>query len=281
VLTLERVSGLRVDNRQAVEGAGLDPRAVVKGAAEAFFNMVFRDGFFHADMHPGNLFVTTNQNRPGGQIIAMDFGIMGRVDAATRKTLGEMLLGFLTRDYKKVAEVHVSAGFVPSHKSVDAFAQACRSIAEPILGKPIAEISVAKLLGQLFAITETFEMQVQPQLLLLQKSMLVAEGVGRNLAPEVNMWELAQPMIENWMRTRLGPEGLVSDAAESAVDTLAKIPKIIDRIDRTTGEVERHGFKLHPDTAAAIRGKNGGSAWPGWLPWALVGAALIALIASA
>jgi ubiquinone biosynthesis protein len=284
VLTLERVSGLRVDNRAAVEAAGLDPQAVVKTAAEAFFAMVFRHGFFHADMHPGNLFVTPaadadGRPRPGGQIIAMDFGIMGRIDDATRKTLGEMLLGFLTRDYRKVAEVHIAAGFVPAHKSVDAFAQACRSIAEPILGKPIAEISVAKLLGQLFAITETFEMQVQPQLLLLQKSMLVAEGVGRNLAPEVNMWDLARPLIEDWMRARLGPEGRVGDAAAATVATLAKVPRIIDRLDAATDEARRAGLRLHPETAAAIRGGNGGSRWPGWLPWAIAGVAVVALIA--
>ncbi|MDX2225328.1 MAG: 2-polyprenylphenol 6-hydroxylase [Rhodospirillaceae bacterium] len=279
VLTLERVAGLRVDDRAAVAAAGLDPQAVVKAAAEAFFAMVFRHGFFHADMHPGNLFVTPHENRPGGQIIAMDFGIMGRIDDATRKTLGEMLLGFLTRDYRKVAEVHIAAGFVPAHKSVDAFAQACRSIAEPILGKPIAEISVAKLLGQLFAITETFEMQVQPQLLLLQKSMLVAEGVGRNLAPEVNMWDLARPLIEDWMRTRLGPEGRVGDAATATVATLAKIPRIIDRLDAATDEARRAGLRLHPETAAAIRGGNGRSSWPGWLPWLIAGAAVMALIA--
>lgn len=274
VLTLERVAGLRVDDRDAVEAAGLDPIAVVQTAAEAFFKMVFRHGFFHADMHPGNLFVT-----PEGVVIAMDFGIMGRIDKATQRTLGEMLLGFLTRDYKKVAEVHVQAGFVPAHKSVDEFAQACRSIAEPILGKPISEISLARLLGQLFRITETFEMQTQPQLLLLQKSMLVAEGVGRGLAPETNMWELARPMIEGWMRDQLGPEAQVATAAESALATLAKVPRIIDRMDAATAELQTHGLKLHPDTAKAMRGE--GSGWPRWLPWAVAGVLLVALVLQA
>jgi len=275
VLTLERVSGLRVDDRINVQAAGLDPIAIVKTAAEAFFKMVFRHGFFHADLHPGNLFVT-----PEGTIVVMDFGIMGRIDPATQRTLGEMLLGFLTRDYKKVAEVHIHAGFVPAHKSVDDFAQACRSIAEPILGKPIAEISLARLLGQLFQITETFEMQTQPQLLLLQKSMLVIEGVGRNLAPETNMWELAKPMIEVWMREQLGPEAQVMTMAQSAMATLAKVPRIIDRVDAATAQLQTHGLKLHPDTAQALRG-NGAAGWTRWLPWALAGVLLIVLLAQA
>jgi ubiquinone biosynthesis protein len=279
VLTLERVAGLRVDDRAAVEAAGLDPVAVVRCAAEAFFKMVFRHGFFHADMHPGNLFVTPRENG-GVTIVAMDFGIMGRIDRPTQRTLGEMLLGFLTRDYRKVAEVHLRAGYVPPHKSVDEFALACRSIAEPILGKPIAEISLARLLGQLFQITETFEMQTQPQLLLLQKSMLVAEGVGRTLAPETNMWELAQPLIEDWMREQLGPETQVATAAEAALATLAKVPRIIERVDAATADLQARGLKLHPDTAEALRGGTGGG-WSAWLPWMVAGALLIALLLQA
>ena len=277
VLTLERVAGVRIDNREAVTALGADPVAVVKTSAEAFFKMVFHHGFFHADMHPGNLFVTAN-----GVIIAMDFGIMGRVDAATQKTLGEMLLGFLTRNYRKVAEVHLRAGYVPNYKSVDGFAQACRSIAEPILGKPISEISIARLLGQLFQITETFEMQTQPQLLLLQKSMLLAEGVGRTLSPDVNMWELAKPMIETWMRTRLGPEAVVTYAAANAVSTLEKLPRIIDRVDAVTAEMTRGGLKLHPDTARALRGESNDGAgrrrWPVWAPWLIAAGLLAALV---
>ncbi len=276
VLTLERVSGARVDDREAVAAMGVNPVAVVKTAAEVFFKMVFHHGFFHADMHPGNLFVTAR-----GTIIGMDFGIMGRVDGETQKNLGEMLLGFLTRDYRRVAEVHVRAGYVPADKSVDAFAQAARSIAEPILGKPIAEISIARLLGQLFQITETFEMQTQPQLLLLQKSMLLAEGVGRTLAPQVNMWEMAQPLIEDWMRQRLGPEGKIADAVSTALETLEKLPHIIDRVDAVTADMAKGGLRLHPDTARAIRGDEPGRRrrvhWMVWAPWVLV-AGLLALL---
>jgi ubiquinone biosynthesis protein len=228
-------------------------------------------------MHPGNLFITKD-----GVIIGMDFGIMGRVDPATQKTLGEMLLGFLTRDYRRVAQVHIDAGYVPATKSVDAFAQACRSIAEPILGKPIADISLARLLGQLFQITETFEMQTQPQLLLLQKSMLLAEGVGRTLAPQVNMWELAQPLIEGWMRERLGPEGQVIDAVGNAIGTLEKLPRIVERVDAITADMARGGLKLHPDTARALRGEEPGKArrvpWMLWAPWLLAAVLLLIVL---
>jgi len=277
VLTLERVSGVRVDDQAGVAATGIDAVAVVKTAAEVFFKMVFKHGFFHADMHPGNLFIAKD-----GTLIGMDFGIMGRVDGETQKNLGEMLLGFLTRDYKRVAEVHVRAGYVPADKSVDAFAQAARSIAEPILGKPISDISIARLLGQLFQVTETFEMQTQPQLLLLQKSMLLAEGVGRTLAPQVNMWELAQPLIEGWMRERLGPAGKIADAVSTTLETLEKLPRIIDRVDAVTADMARDGLRLHPDTARALRGEENGkprtARWFLWAPWLAAAALLAALM---
>lgn len=270
VLTLERVSGARIDRPDDVKALGLEPVDIVQTSAEVFFRMVFHHGFFHADMHPGNLFVADD-----GTIIAMDFGIMGRIDAPTRRHLGEMLLGFLTRDYKRVAEVHIEAGFVPRDKDVGAFAQACRSIAEPILGKPMNEISLARLLGQLFQITETFEMQTQPQLLLLQKSMLLAEGVGRNLAPDVNMWELAQPLIEEWMIKELGPEGRIRDAVADAKSTLDKLPQLIDSVDAAARQIRSHGLRLDPETAAAIRGRPVNQRRRAWWPWAVVAGALI------
>ncbi len=273
VLTLERVSGARVDDPAGVRALGLDPAAVVRSAAETFFTMVFRHGFFHADMHPGNLFV-----RADGCIIALDFGIMGRIDAETQRNLGEMLLGFLTRDYTRVAEVHVRAGYVPSHKSVPAFAQACRSIAEPILGKPIADISIAKLLGQLFHITEAFEMQTQPQLLLLQKSMLLAEGVGRRLAPETNMWEMAQPLIADWFRERLGPEARVIETISGVLESAARLPSLVERLDTLAASLENGGVRLHPASARALRGEPRAKSLLVWLPWVLVAALAAALI---
>jgi ubiquinone biosynthesis protein len=264
VLTLERVTGIPVDEtaRMVEEGLSLDD--ILKKAAEAFFNMVFRDGFFHADMHPGNLFVDYD-----GNLVAVDFGIMGRVDLPTRRHLGEMLIGFLSGDYRRAAEVHFEAGWVPADKSVDTFTQACRSIAEPIMGKPLHEISIAKLLGQLFKITEQFAMQTQPQLLMLQKSMLVAEGVGRTLDPSVNMWELARPMIEGWMRANLGPQARVKDTVVNAVATLERLPRMLAQTEQAYNAMMTGGLKLHPDTVRAMRGEGRRKGLPGWLPWLL------------
>ena len=264
VLTLERVSGIPVDEKEAILAAGLSLDEVLKKAAESFFNMVFRDGFFHADMHPGNLFVDHS-----GNLVAVDFGIMGRVDLPTRRHLGEMLIGFLSGDYRRAAEVHFEAGWVPADKSVDTFTQACRSIAEPIMGKPLHEISIAKLLGQLFAITEQFAMQTQPQLLMLQKSMLVAEGVGRTLDPSVNMWELARPMIEGWMRSNLGPQARIKDTVVNAVTTLERLPRMLAQTEQAYSAMMNGGLKLHPDTVKAMRGEGRRKGLPGWLPWVL------------
>ena len=178
MLTLERIDGIPIDDRDAIIAAGHDPDVVMKQCAEAFFNQVFRDGFFHADMHPGNAFVDRQ-----GHIVPVDFGIMGRLDEDTRGYLAEMLVAFLRRDYRTVAEVQFRAGYVPSDQSREMFAQACRSIGEPIFGKPSHQISIARLLAQLLRVTEQFEMTVQPQLLLLQKTMLMAEGMGRGSTP--------------------------------------------------------------------------------------------------
>ncbi len=272
VMTQERIIGISLDERERILAAGLDPVEVITRAANAFFNMVFRDGFFHADLHPGNLFVQAD-----GVIVAVDFGITGRVDHDTRRQLGEMLLGFLTGDYRRVAEVHFEAGWVPADKSVDAFTQAARSIAEPIFGRPIQDISIARLLGQLFAVTETFDMETQPQLLLLQKSMLLAEGIGRNLTPELNMWELAQPLIEQWMRANLGPEARIKRAVMTTARSLEKLPGILAQAEKAASMMSSQGLKLHPDTVKAM-GRRKGGFLPRWLPWVLVLALAVAFV---
>ena len=241
VMTQARVAGIPVDEVDAIEGAGFPPEDIVRKAAEIFFKQVFRDGFFHADMHPGNLFVGED-----GAIVAVDFGIMGRLDQRTRRYLGEMLSAFLERNYKRVAEVHFEAGYVPADKSVDAFAQACRAIAEPIFDRPQNEISIARLLAQLFQITETFEMETQPQLLLLQKTMLVAEGVGRRLAPHVNMWTLAQPMIERWERDFFGPEARLVAAAEEMAQGLSRLPRLVSNIEKSAEIIASGRMRIDP-----------------------------------
>jgi len=252
VLTQERIEGIPIDERDALIEAGHDPEEVLKKAVVAFFKQVFRDGFFHADQHPGNLFVGAE-----GEIIAVDFGIMGRLDRTTRLYLGEMLSSFLNRDYQRVAEVHFEAGYVPAHKSVQAFTQACRSIAEPILDKPQNEISIARLLSQLFQVTETFDMETQPQLLLLQKTMLVAEGVGRILSPDANMWFLAQPLIEEWTKEYMGPEAKIALAVDEVASGLRRLPALVSNMEKSAAALARGGLKLHPDTMRSMTGQSG------------------------
>lgn len=253
VMTTERVSGTPLDDREAVIALGLDPDQVLANAAGAFFNQVFRDGFFHGDMHPGNLFVADD-----GAVIAVDFGIMGRLDKASRLWLGEMLLGFLTRDYRRAAEIHFEAGWIPADQSLDTFTQACRSIGEPILDRPQNEISIARLLGQLFQITELFHMETQPQLLLLQKTMLVAEGTGRALAPEANMWLLARPLIEDWVGVTMGPEARLLHAAQDVATMVRRLPKAIEGLEKGAAMLADGRIRLHPDTVRALRGEKSG-----------------------
>ena len=249
VLTLERVQGLASDDRDGMIEAGFDPDLILQRAAEILFKQVFRDGFFHADMHPGNMFIDDK-----GEMVPVDFGIMGRLDPATRRFLGEMLLGFLTADYKRVADVHFDAGYVPASQDRQAFMQACRSVAEPIRDLPLADISIGRLLGQLFEVTETFAMETQPQLLLLQKTMVVAEGVGRRLNPNVNMWELAQPLIESWMIDNLGPQAQIRTVIDDGVDTLRRLPHLIERAERALESALDDGVKL--DTGAWRNGQS-------------------------
>ena len=252
VLTMERVSGIPIDERELLVAAGHDLRQVMTKAGAALFNQAFRDGFFHADLHPGNMFVDET-----GNIIAVDFGIMGRLDARTRNYLADMLMGFLSGNYRGAADAHFKAGYVPAHKSLPAFTQACRSIAEPILGKPLNEISIARLLGQLFQVARTFEMETQPQLLLLQKSMLVAEGVGRKLDPAINIWELIRPLIEQWMADNRGPQARLKQAAADAVAALERLPAALAGAENAFAMLAEGGFRLHPDTVRALTEAGG------------------------
>ncbi|MFO1079675.1 MAG: 2-polyprenylphenol 6-hydroxylase [Reyranellaceae bacterium] len=271
VLTLERIDGIPIGDREAIVAAGHDPDSIMRKSAEAFFYQVFRDGFFHADMHGGNAFVDRE-----GCIVPVDFGIMGRLDEATRGYLAELLVAFLRRDYRAVAEVQFRAGYVPQHQSLEVFAQACRSIGEPIFGKPSQEISVGRLLAQLLRVTEQFEMAVQPQLLLLQKTMLMAEGMGTRLNPDVNIWELARPLIEEWMAEHFGPRAMAGRAAEEFSRGLRRLPRLIDSL-HVVAEHERRKAEGASDEAAGRRGR----AWrrPGFAEIVAVVALLVALLA--
>ncbi|MBF0109769.1 MAG: 2-polyprenylphenol 6-hydroxylase [Magnetococcales bacterium] len=209
VLTMEWLDGIPIDELTRQSHPDLDPTQVSKNLIVSFFKQVFRDGFFHADLHPGNIFVLKD-----GTVAIFDFGIVGRISVQDRIWLAELLQGFIIRDYRKVAEIHLAAGFVPRHTNIDEFEDACRQIAEPIFGQPLKDISIARLLAQLFKVTERFDMAVQPHLLLLQKTMLTLEGVGREINPELNMWVLAEPLIRDWMVDNMGPKGKIRSVRE-------------------------------------------------------------------
>lgn len=240
VLTLERVTGIPINDVVAIRAAGIDPAKLVDNTAVSFFSQVFRDGFFHADMHPGNMFVL-----PNGKIAVVDFGIMGRIDKKSRIYLAQILHGFLTEDYYNLAKVHFDAGFVPAHKSVDSFALALMAIAKPILGRKLSEISVARLLGQLFTTAEAFEMEAQPQLLLLQKNMMLTEGLGRMLNPDVNMWQVVQPLIEMWAKENLGMCSKIKEHFSEGVTLVRTLPALIARAETVLTRVSEGNLKEH------------------------------------
>ncbi len=248
VLTAEWIDGIALNDVAAIKAAGHDTDAILTKASQSLFSQVFVDGFFHADLHPGNLFVDKN-----GDLVAVDFGIMGRLDWNSRVYMAEILRGFLTQDYKHVAEMHFKAGYVPCDKSKEAFTQACMAVAQPIIGKPLNEISVAKLLGQMFKIAAEFEMETQPQLLLLQKTMMVTEGVGRMLNPNLNMWELSRPLIEKWANDNFGPQAKLREATKEGAELLRKLPEMAGYVENTLKMLgSGEGLKLHPDSIRAL-----------------------------
>ena len=265
VLTQERLAGIRMDDRAALVAAGRDVDQVLARAAAIFFKQVFRDGYFHGDQHPGNMIVDAD-----GNIGAVDFGIMGRLDRKTRYYLADMLLAFLVRDYRRVAELHIVLGYVPANQSVDEFAQACRAIGEPIFGRPLADISFARVLGQLFRLAETFDMEVQPQLLLLQKNMLMAEGVSRQLNPALNIWTLAQPLIEQWMRDNRGPEARIGEALGGLARGIERLPAFLADLEKAAAALARDG--LGRESEASRRRERGHQRYPLWPVWLAIAA---------
>lgn len=242
VLTMERIEGIPLHDVEKLRAHGHDLDLLIFRAAGAFFQQVFRDGFFHADMHPGNLFVGKNS-----EIIAVDFGIMGRLDLRNRMFVAEILRGFIEEDYMQVAKAHLAAGYVPPHHSPEDFALACMAIGKPILGKPLHEISVGRLLGQLFKVTEQFDMETQPQLLLLQKNLVLAEGIGRLLNPNINMWELASPMIEGWAKGHFSPQARIKTGIEETWKALQGLPESLHETRKALVALSTEGMRLHPD----------------------------------
>lgn len=201
IVTLEWINGVSIYNREAIEKLGFNPKDIAAKIAVIFFNQAYRDGFFHADLHPGNILVC-----PNGKVALVDFGIIGILAEEDRLAIAEILYAFLKRDYKLVAEVHHRVGYIPSETNLEYFAQSCRAVAEPIIGLAIKNISIGNLLAQLFKVTEEYGMETQPQLLLLQKTMVVVEGIGQSLDEDINMWQLAEPWIKKWAAKNLSPE---------------------------------------------------------------------------
>ncbi len=226
VMTLEWIDGIKLTDRDALIAAGHDLPALAATLVRAFLRQAVVDGFFHADLHQGNLFAL-----PDGRLAAIDFGIMGRIDRQARMWLAEILYGLITGNYRRVAEIHFEAQYVPAHHNVDEFATALRAVGEPIRGLPVKEISVAQMLDGLFTITRDFDMQTQPHLLLLQKTMVMEEGVATALDPDINMWETGEPFLREWLRSELGPETRLADELIMNWRTLRKIPELIRRID--------------------------------------------------
>ena len=204
IITLEWIDGVSIYDKEKIVALGLEPKKIAAKIAVIFFNQAYRDGFFHADLHPGNIIV-----RPYGSVALVDFGIIGILPEADRFAIAEILYAFLKRDYQLVAEVHKRIGYIPSDTNLEYFAQSCRAIAEPIVGLAIKDISIGNLLAQLFKVTEEYGMETQPQLLLLQKTMVVVEGIGRSLDEQINMWKLAEPWMKKWAAKNLSPEARI------------------------------------------------------------------------
>jgi len=253
VLTMEWIDGIALNDHARLASSHVDLPDLGRKVIQSFLRHALRDGFFHADMHPGNLFLDDS-----GRLVAVDFGIMGRLGVRERRFLAEILLGFITRNYRRVAEVHFEAGYVPPHHSVENFAQAIRAIGEPIHNRTAEEISMAKLLSLLLEVTALFDMQTRPELILLQKTMVVVEGVARSFDPKLDIWTVADPVVREWIERNLGPIGRIQGAMAGAGElgkAVSGLPAIASRSIRVLEQLEvmvRDGLVLSPDTIAAI-----------------------------
>jgi ubiquinone biosynthesis protein len=226
VMTLGWAEGIGLNENDKIDAAGHDRRVLGARVLHLFLNHALRDGYFHADMHQGNLKIAAN-----GDIIAYDFGIMGRIDEYTRRVYAEILFGFIRKDYRRVAEVHFEAGYVPPDRDIDEFARALRAVGEPIFGMDASRISMARLLTYLFEVTERFGMETRTELILLQRTMVVVEGVARSLDPHINIWEVAKPIVEGYIKENIGPKAVLRDLAKT-VRVLArfgpKLPALVE-----------------------------------------------------
>lgn len=259
-MTLEWAEGINAADVEKIAAAGHDLNALSQRVLQLFLNHALRDGFFHGDMHHGNLKIAQN-----GDIIAYDFGIMGHLDEYTRRVYAEILFGFIRRDYKRVAEVHFEAGYVPANQDVDEFARALRAVGEPIFGMNAEHISMARLLSYLFEVTERFGMETRTELILLQRTMVVVEGVARTFDPRMNIWDAAKPVVEKYISDSIGPRAVMADLVQTA-QVLARfgprLPAMAEaaliRLNQEPDPAPRRGFWFA-------------------IGWALIGAGITAL----
>jgi ubiquinone biosynthesis protein len=304
VLTIERIAGIQVDDMDALRSAGTDIRRLAENGVEIFFTQVFRHNFFHADMHPGNIFVDVSEpSRP--KYVAVDFGIVGTLDERDQRYLAENFLAFFRRDYRRVATLHVDSSWVPAGTRVDELEAAVRAVCEPIFNKPLKDISFGLVLLRLFQTARQFDMEVQPQLVLLQKTLLQIEGLGRQLYAELDLWQTAKPILEEWMRERRDPrtqiQALIAALPEIG-DDLALLPRLVHRALRRVDAEEAASVRRRRDTARAANGRGprretlrlerlvigaalliAGVLWTGlaaphWLGWAGAAAGLAVLV---
>ncbi|MFN3890077.1 MAG: 2-polyprenylphenol 6-hydroxylase [Beijerinckiaceae bacterium] len=279
VLTIEWIDGLHLSDLPALTQAGFELPQLGRIVIQSFLRHAMRDGFFHADMHQGNLFIDSQ-----GRLAAVDFGIMGRLGPKERRFLAEILYGFITRDYRRVAEVHFEAGYVPRIHRVEDFAQAIRAIGEPIHSRTADQISMAKLLSLLFEITALFDMRTRTELVLLQKTMVVVEGVARSLDPRLDMWSTAEPVVSEWIRQKLGPAGILDDAhrgVSSIGRVMSQLPELAERAEALADDfarMARSGLELSPASIEAIgRAEARRARWGNAALW-VIAAALAAML---
>jgi ubiquinone biosynthesis protein len=245
VMVMERIYGTPVSQVEALKAQGISMRQLGTRGVEIFFTQVFRDNFFHADMHPGNIFV-----EPSGRYISVDFGIVGTLTKQDQRYLAENLLAFFHRDYRRVAELHLESGWVPQGTRVEEFESAIRTVCEPIFEKPLSEISFGAFLVNLFQTARRFDMEIQPQLVLLEKTLLNIEGLGRQLYPQLDLWTTAKPYMERWMREQIGLRTLVKRSAENWPALVERLPELPGAVTRLIDHLDRQA-NLRPDSPAA------------------------------
>ena len=275
VLVMERIYGIPISNIEALIEQDTNLRILAERGVEVFFTQVFRDSFFHADMHPGNIFVA-RENPQNPQYIAIDFGIVGTLNQEDKRYLAENFIAFFNRDYRKVAQLHADSGWVPSDTNIDEFEVAIRTVCEPIFQKPLAEISFGNVLVQLFNTARRFNMVVQPQLVLLQKTLLYIEGLGRQLYPQLDLWQTAKPFLENWMREQIGVRAMFSKVKSNLPYWSEKLPDMPDLLYDTLKQVKHFPEKQQQANAALLQQQKRAQKA---LHFSIVGATLIIVAA--